>query len=203
MSGRNVQPSIWYYCLAVLIVIVGFAAFAWSLFSGISSVGSGLVQMTAPGYADLDLKEPGEYTIFYENQSYFNGSFYSTAEQIPGLQIKVSEKSSGRTVATYPASGSVTYSIGGRTGRSIMAFNVEEAGVYQINASYPGGSGPQVVLAIGKGVAEGIFYLVITSIALLFGSIIIAAVISFVTYTRRKKALLSEREEEKIIRGGS
>jgi hypothetical protein len=37
---------------------------------------------------------------------------------------------------------------------------------------------------------------------LLFGSIAIAAVITFVTYTRRKKAFLLQKEEEKMIRGG-
>ena len=162
MNGSNVQPSIWYYGLAVLIIIIGFLAFAGFIFSGISSIESGLMQMTAPGNAELDLKEPGEYTIFYESQSYFNGSVYNTAEQIPALQIRVSEKASGQTLATYPATGS-TYSMGSRTGRSIMAFKVERPGVYWINTSYPKEPGPEVVLAVGKGFVEGIFYFIIVA----------------------------------------
>ena len=86
MDTRNVQPSIWYYGLAVLIIIVGFVAFAGYLFSGASSIGSGMMQMTAPGNAEMNLKEPGEYTIYYESQSYFNGSVYNTAGRIPSLQ---------------------------------------------------------------------------------------------------------------------
>jgi hypothetical protein len=64
MNIRDVQPSVWYYGLAVLVIIIGFVAFAGYLFSGIMSMESGLVQMTAPGNAELDLKDPGEYTIW-------------------------------------------------------------------------------------------------------------------------------------------
>ena len=201
MNDSNVQPSIWYYGLAVLIIIIGFAAFAGYLFSGISSMESGLTQMTSPGNAELDLKDPGEYTIFCESQSYFNGSIYNTGGQIQGLKISVSEKASGQTLPTYTAMGT-TYSMGSRFGQSIAAFKVERPGFYWINTSYPKGPGPEVVLAVGKGVVENIFYLVIASILLLFGSIAIAAIITIVTYTRRKKAILSKKEEEKMIRGG-
>lgn len=179
----------------MLIIVIGFLAFAGLIYSGVSNIESSLVQIKAPGNADLDLKEPGEYTLFYENQSYFNGSIYNTGEQIPALQFSVSEKASGQTLATYPASGS-TYSMGSRTGRSVMSFNVEKTGIYWINTSYPREPGPEVVLALGRGVMDGIFYFVFTALALLFGSIAIAAFISYRTYTRRKKALSSQKEEE-------
>jgi hypothetical protein len=201
MNDRNVQPSVWYYGLAVLIIILGFVAFAEYLFTGVSSTESGLMQLAAPGNAELNLKEPGEYTIFYESQSYFNGSVYDTGGQIPGLKIGVSEKASGETLATYTATGT-TYSMGGRSGQSITAFKVEKPGLYWINTSYPKVPGPKVILAVGKGFVEGIFHLITMAMLLLFGSIAIAAVITFVTYTRRKKAFLSQKEEEKMIRGG-
>lgn len=195
MNDRSIQPSIRYYGLSMLIIVIGFLAFAGLIYSGVSNIESSLVQIKAPGNADLDLKEPGEYTLFYENQSYFNGSIYNTGEQIPALQFSVSEKASGQTLATYPASGS-TYSMGSRTGRSVMSFNVEKTGIYWINTSYPKEPGPEVVLALGSGVMDGIFYFVFTALALLFGSIAIAAFISYRTYTRRKKALSSQKEEE-------
>ncbi len=202
MDDRNVQPSVWYYGLAVLIIILGFVAFAEYLFAGVSSTESGLMQLTAPGSAELNLKVPGEYTIFYESQSYFNGSVYNTGGQMPGgLKIIVSEKASGETLATYTATGT-TYSMGGRSGQSITAFKVERPGIYWINTSYPKVPGPEVVLAVGIGFVEGIFHLITVAMLLLFGSIAIAAVITFVTYTRRKKAIISQKEEEKMIRGG-
>ena len=201
MDDRNVQPSVWYYGLAVLIIILGFVAFAGYLFAGISSTESGLMQLMAPGSAELNLKEPGEYTVFYESQSYFNGSIYNTGGQMPGgLKIIVSEKASGETLTTDTATGT-TYSMGGRSGQSITAFKVERPGIYWINTSYPKVPGPEVVLAVGIGFVEGIFHLITVAMLLLFGSIAIAAAITFVTYTRRKKAILLQKEEEKMIRG--
>ena len=139
--------------------------------------------------------------IFYENNSYMNGKFYSTSEQISGLEINVREKATGLDLATYPVNSRFTYSLGSRSGRSIMAFTAQRAGIYQINTSYSGREGAEIVLAIGKGIVEGIFSSIMISMAALFGSIAIAAVISFVTYSRRKKALLKLEEEEKIMRG--
>jgi hypothetical protein len=201
MNSNNVQPNVWYYGLAVLIIFIGFAAFAGSIYAGISDAGSGLMQIVAPASVDLNLSEPGEYIIFYENNSYINGKFYSTSEQIPGLEIHLREKATGLDLATYPAKGSFTYSLDNRNGRSIMAFTALRAGIYQVNASYSGSAGPEVVLAIGKGVIEGMFSSFIISMAALFGSIAIAALISYVTYSRRKKALLKFEEEERIMRG--
>ena len=202
MNGSNAMPSPWYYGLAVLMIIVGFSIFAWSIYSSFSDMGRELSQVVVPGSADLDLKEPGEYTVFYENQTYVNGKFYSTGEQIPGLQIQVSEKATGRELSTYPTPGGFTYSVGGRFGHSIIAFRVERPGIYQINASYPSGKGPEVVLAVGHGFAESIFSSVAIALAALFGSMVMAAVVVFVTYTRRKKALDQQREEERLMKGG-
>ncbi|MCX6672332.1 MAG: hypothetical protein NTY37_00950 [Methanothrix sp.] len=201
MNRNDVSPNIWYYGLAVLIIVIGFVAFAGSIYSGISDAQSGLLQMVAPGGADLFLREPGEYIIFYENNSYINGKFYSTSEQIPGLEILVREKTTGSDLATYPAKSSFTYSLGSRSGRSIMAFTALRAGIYQVNASYSGRAGPKVVLALGKGMVEGLFSSIMISLAALFGSIAIAAVITLVTYSRRKKALLRLEEEERLMRG--
>ncbi len=201
MDRNNIQPGIGYYGLAVLIIVLGFAAFAGSIYSGITDAESGLLQMVAPGGANLFLKEPGEYTIFYENNSYLDGKFYSTGEQMSGLEILVKEKATGIDLATYPAKSSFTYSLGNRSGRSIMAFTTPRAGIYQVNASYSGRAGPRIVLAIGKGIVEGIFSSIMISLAALFGSIVIAAVITFVTYRRRKKAFLKQEEEERLMRG--
>lgn len=201
MNSNNVQPGIWYYGLAVLIIFIGFAAFAGSIYTGITDAESSLMQMLAPGGADLFLSEPGEYTVFYENNSYFGGRFYSTGEPISGLEVHVRENATGIDLATYPPKSDFTYNLGGRSGRSIMAFDIEHAGIYQVNASYSEGNGPQAILAIGKGMAEGLFSSILISLVALFGSIAIAAVITFVTYSRRKREFLRLNEEERQIEG--
>lgn len=190
MNDRDLLPSVWRYGLALVIVIAGFAAFVGFLYSGISNTVGGLEQMAAPGEAQMYLKEPGEYTIFYENKSYFNGSFYMTADQWPGLQITVLEKASGRTLQIYPAPASSTYSLGERSGQSIMAFRAKEEGIHLINASYPSDSGPKVILAVGKGIMEDLLSMIGISLVFLLGSLLIAAYIVYTTYTRRKKIML-------------
>jgi len=201
MNRSDVQPGIWYYGLAVLVIIIGFAAFGLSIYTVTSDAEGGLLQMTAPGSADLSLAESGEYIIFYENNSYLDGKFYSTGEQISGLGVQVNEKATGLNLATYPANTSFTYSLGSRSGRSIMVFTAPRAGIYQLNASYSGRAGPVVVLAVGKGIMEGILSSIMISLLALFGSIAIAAAITFVTYRRRKKAFQRQDEEELLIRG--
>lgn len=202
MANIDVSPSRWYYGLAVLVLMAGLAFFAWSLFSGITGIAGGLAHFEAPGTADLNLQESGSYTIFYESDSYINGSFRSTGENIPSLLIEIIELSTGTKVVTHPPTGSFTYNIGGRSGRAILAFLVNRPGTYRISASYPQGSKePRIVLAAGHGFMEDIFSTVLTSMAAFFGSIVIAAATVIVIYKKRQRALERKREEERLIRG--
>ncbi|NTV27265.1 MAG: hypothetical protein HGA93_01085, partial [Methanothrix sp.] len=137
------------------------------------------------------------------NKTYFNGKFYGTDEQISGLNIQVSEIATGGYLSIYPAPGSFTYDLGSRSGRALTSFKVDRPGIYRINASYSEGSGPDVVLAVGKGVVEGIFTRVLMSFAGLFFSIAVAAIIVFMTYTRRKKAMNQKKEEDRLLRGAT
>lgn len=202
MNRNDVSPAAWYYGLAVLIIVIGFAAFAGFMYQGISNMQNDLLQMKAPGAAELNLSEAGEYTIFYENKSYLDGTVYNTEEEMPNLHVSLKEMATGNDLALHASNESLTYNIGDRSGRSIMAFEVARPGIYQLDASYSGGEGPQVVLAIGKGMAEGMLSSIIFSIAALISSIAIAAAIVYTTYRKRKKAFSKIAEEERMIRGG-
>ncbi len=202
MQSNDISPSLWYYALAVLIVVSGFAAFAGLLYSGISGSVEGLMQIKAPGNAELNLSGSGEWTVFYENNSYFDGKVYSTGEEISGLEIQVREKATGLDLAVYPAKVSHSYSLGSRSGRSILAFQAERAGLHQINSSYSGPMGPEIILAVGKGMAEGLFSSIALSMALLFGSIVLASIVAYSTFSRRKRAFLKREEEERLMRQG-
>jgi len=183
-------------------VVSGFAAFAGLLYSGISGSVEGLMQIKAPGNAELNLSGSGEWTVFYENNSYFDGKVYSTGEEISGLEIQVREKATGLDLAVYPAKVSHSYSLGSRSGRSILAFQAERAGLHQINSSYSGPMGPEIILAVGKGMAEGLFSSIALSMALLFGSIVLASIVAYSTFSRRKRAFLKREEEERLMRQG-
>ena len=203
MKGNDVSPSLWFYALAIFIVLSGFAGFAGLLYTGISDSVSGLMQIIAPGNAELNLSLSGEWTVFYENSSYFDGKIYSTGEEISGLEVRVREKATGLDLAVYPANVSFSYSLGSRSGRSILAFRAPRAGVYQFNSSYPGRGSPEIVLAVGKGMAEGLFSSIALSMALLFGSILLAAIVAYYTFSRRKRAFLKREEEERLMGGDS
>ena len=203
MKGNDVSPSLWFYALAIFIVLSGFAGFAGLLYTGISDSVSGLMQIKAPGNAELNLSLSGEWTVFYENSSYFDGKIYSTGEEISGLEVRVREKATGLDLAVYPANVSFSYSLGSRSGRSILAFRAPRAGVYQFNSSYPGRGSPEIVLAVGKGMAEGLFSSIALSMALLFGSILLASIVAYYTFSRRKRAFLKREEEERLMGGDS
>jgi hypothetical protein len=203
MRSDDISPSLWLYALAILIVLSGFAGFAGLLYSGVYDSVGGLMQIKAPGNAELNLSGSGEWTLFYEKSSYFEGSIYSTGEEISGLEIQVREKSTGLDQAVYPANVSYSYSLGDRSGRSILAFQAPRAGIYQFNSSFPGRSGPEIVLAVGKGMAEGLFSTIALSMALLIGSIVLASIVAYYTYSRRKRAFLKREEEERLMSGNS
>jgi cell division protein FtsL len=62
-----------------------------------------------------------------------------------------------------------------------------------INASYPSGPGPKVILAVGNEVMEDLLRMIMVSMTLILVSLLIAAIITYTTYKGRKKALEAER----------
>ncbi len=95
-----------------------------------------------------------------------------------------------------------SYSLGSRSGRSILAFQAERAGLYQINSSYSARIGPEIILSVGKGMAEGLISSIAISMALLFGSIVLASIVAYYTFSRRKRAFLKREEDERMMRQG-
>jgi len=188
---------------ALSIVIAGFLIFAWTIFSGISGIGGDLIQATAPGTVDLDLQDVGEYTIFYENVSFVDGRFYSTGDAIPsGLEMEVVDLSSGEKADLHPSVGGSTYTIGGRSGRSIAAFAIDHPGVYRMTSRYsPGSEGPEVALAVGHDFVGKMISMMLVSSAAFFGSIIIAAIILVSIQRKRGREEERLREEARMIRG--
>jgi len=188
--------------LAALVVVTGLLIFGWMAYSALSDIGGDLVQMAAPGTAELYMKKAGEYTIFREDVSVVEGRFYSTGETVPpGLVIELFDLSSSEKVELSPPFASSTYSFAGRSGRSIAAFEIDHPGIYRMTASYPPGrEGPQVVLAVGTGLFGGIASKIVVAIAALFGSIAAGAAILIWGERKREKEEERLREEDRILR---
>lgn len=188
-APQAVKPSRWYYLLSILILVAGVSLFVFLLIRGIGGITDKLVQMEAPGTAEMTFQETGTYTVFYERQSVMGGRVYNTGQNLQGLWVNVVSKETGDQAPITQSSTRTTYTIGGRSGVSVLEFNVDRPGVYQISAAYRDNrAGQPVVLAIGHGVAGRIVGTVLGGLGALFGSILLAAIIFAVTFVKRRRA---------------
>ncbi|MGE5325794.1 MAG: hypothetical protein ACM3NO_02045 [Deltaproteobacteria bacterium] len=189
MGADAIKPGRGYYGLAGAILVAGIALFVIVLWKGISSIPSRLQQVTAPGSAELTLAKPGDYTIFYEYQSVIGNRVYSTGEHVPGLECTLISKSSGSPVPVSRSTVDSSYSLGGRAGKSVFGFHIDQPGVYEIKSSYgQGQEGEEIVLAVGQGVGMAIVTGVLGGLAALFGSMALSILIAVVTAVKRHNA---------------
>lgn len=188
IDEKVIRPS-WWYCLWILPVAgVGFSLFAYFLWTGIRAATGSLTQIVVPGEKDLNLAEPGEYTIFLEEQSVVDGRFYSAKGAINGLKCTVASKPDNEELPLRNPASSVTYTLSNRSGRSILQFDVPSAGLYKIGCAYPENvSDPQTVIAVGTGVDTKIFNTLLRSLAAFFLTFAVSLTIFLVIVARRDR----------------
>jgi hypothetical protein len=188
-SATSVHPSPWYYLLAVPFFVVGAGFFVYTLLHGFLHLTDSLTQVVVPGEAELTLKQGQPYTIFFEQQSVVNGKIYSTNESLKGLQCKVTALSNEQDMPIGRPSISTTYYLGGRSGRSILGFHVPADGQYKFACGYSEHAhGPEAVLAVGAGVGEKIFSMVVRSLAAIFGGVGSAVMVFLIVLALRERA---------------
>jgi hypothetical protein len=189
MDSSEIRPSRNYYTFAGVVVLLGVGLFAWTIWKGVGGIGGKLQQVAAPGKSDLTLAAPGSYTIFYEPESVFNNQVYSTGGKVSAIECTVVSKSTGAPVKLSHSTANATYSFGGRSGQSVFDFQIDRPGVYELTSNYPEGQqGPEIVLAVGHGVNEGMVVAVFGGLASLFGSFILGGAIVFITAVKRHNA---------------
>ena len=139
------------YWLAPIPLVLGLAIAGWLVWNEIAALQNALTRLVVPGSTVLTLDAPGTYTIFHEADSVVDGKLYS-APNIVGLSVKVTAEADGQQIAVVVPGFSSSYSINGRSGKSVLAFNIATPGRYRLSAQYASGRGePQTVLAIGRG----------------------------------------------------
>jgi hypothetical protein len=184
---RPAPGRVWYVA-AVLVALAGFALAGYRVYSNIGDLMSGLDQVVVPGQADLAL-EPGRYTIFHEYQSTVDGRIYSGTD-VSGLLVRILPAGGGEPLTLDQPGATSSYELGGRAGRSVLAFEVPKAGEYKLVAVYPEGEEkPQAVLAVGRGMTGRILTLVFSALVIVFLSVAAAALIAVITYRRRRAAI--------------
>ncbi len=189
MDSSEIRPSRSYYTLAGVVFLLGVGLFVWTIWKGVTGIGGNLQQVLAPGKSDLTLAAPGGYTIFYEPQSVFNDRVYSTAGDVSEIECMLVSKSTGAPVKLSHSTANTTYKFGGRSGQSVFDFQIDRPGVFELTSHFPEGqAGPEIVLAVGHGVNEGIVIMVFGGLASLFGSFMLAGAIVLITAVKRHNA---------------
>jgi hypothetical protein len=189
MDESSTSLSPWYYALAALVFLAGCGVLALFLTLQLHGLSTSLLQIVAPGATELGLTQAGDYTIFYERRSVIGRRVYSTGERLVGLECQLVSQETGAGVLLSGSATSITYSIAGRSGRSIFHFHVDRPGVYTLTSRYSDGRiGPQVVLSIGYEFSTRMFAIAFGSVVIMLGSMAIALAIVIVTAVKRDRA---------------
>ncbi|HXP02852.1 MAG TPA: hypothetical protein VN808_01950 [Stellaceae bacterium] len=177
------------YFLAPIPVILGLAIAGWLAWTEIAALQNALTRMVVPGTSVLTLHEAGTYTIFHEADSVVDGKLYS-APNIAGLSVSVTAEANGQAIAVVEPGFSSSYSIGGHSGKSVLAFDIAKPGRYRLGAAYSGGrTEPQTVLAVSRGFLGRLIGAIFGAIGSVFAGFIAALVLVLTTYFRRRKML--------------
>lgn len=185
---RAPYTSVWRILWGMPFFLIGGGGFVYLLFHGITHVTDSLTQIVVPGSAQLRLQGGQTYTVFLEDESVVNGKIYSTTESINGLTCQIVSVQKGTSLAIGKPSANASYSVGGRSGHSVLEFPVPDDGQYLFSCSYGENSkGPETVVAVGAGVGDSITRTVLGSLAALFSGGGLGAVIVAIVLIKRRR----------------
>jgi hypothetical protein len=203
---HRIKPSRWFYVIGIVILVGGPIISSIFLFLAVvSNIGDMTevpsIQVVVPRTSDINLSQTGKYTIFYEYQSMVDNRIYSTAEDLPGIQVNLVSKDTGTEIPLSAASINSSYTIGGRSGIGLFSFIIDQPGVYELSASYPAsvqgqqeqGQSPKIVLAVFHGSAiEKLFGNIMGTVggvlAIAFVPFAVGVAIIVITFLKRRKA---------------
>ncbi len=136
-----IRPSLWYCLLSVPFFLVGTGVFLYALITGLTGLTDSLTQVVVPGEAELALQSGRTYTVFLEQESVVDGEIYSTTEPVAGLGCRLTSIPGGGELGVRRAGANTTYSVGGRSGKSVLEFSVPADGAYGFSCDYGGRAG--------------------------------------------------------------
>jgi hypothetical protein len=189
MDTTPIRPSWWFYILAIVLFLGGISYFVYELWHGLSHITDSLVQVVVPGGAQLPLKHGVDYTVFLETESVVNGKVYSANGAVDGLSCELKFALQEAAIPLRRPNASTTYTVGGRSGRSVLEFRVPRDGSYNFACGYGiEAKGPVTVVAVGTGVDTGIWRTVVSSLLAIFGGVGSGFIVWLVTFVLRVKA---------------
>jgi hypothetical protein len=172
--GPELTTRVWYLVAAGL--IISAVTMAGIAFSQMMSTIEGMQRVVMPGRAEITLPAGGS-TLYAEQESRVNGTVYTVSESFQ-YRCGVEDPQGGK-VALKGAASTVTYSIGGFSGKNAWDIDVPAAGTYALVCE----GGEPFVIAIGRGIGA---WIVVGLVGLLpfFGG---ALIILLVFFKRRRQ----------------
>jgi hypothetical protein len=135
-ASQKIRPSRWFYLIALGLIAAGVICGYKFMATAISTMEVGLTQAVFPGEITVSFAAPGNYQIFYEEHSEFNGRVFDTGSRVPGLKFTVTNSETGEAIPLHRAAVSETYEVNGRSGRLVLQFLVAKPGSYKVAANY-------------------------------------------------------------------
>lgn len=201
-GGNSIRPSSFYYLLSVLVGLLGLGVLFWLFTAALGSIGQGLEQFEVPGSAVLDLKKEGGHTVYYESESVFEGRVYDSGEDVPGLVLKIYDNETGLEIPVQEVQVRSSYSFGGRKGRSVFRFNIENPGTYTFTGTYLSGAmKPQVILAVGKGFSIRLVIYIIVGIGVFLFTLFLSIGLTIVIFWKRDKCRQALKRKAEPVNG--
>jgi Protein of unknown function (DUF2510) len=189
-SRQPIRPSrVWYWVAGA--ALVGSVGLGLSLLLGFGSFArqvEELQRVPIPGEAEVSFDKAGGYTVYFEGMG-------AADEQvtIPPFNVYLIPVGGGEVVSIRPYADSESYSIGGRSGRAVGTFQIDEPGRFLLRAE----GEPQAIqagVAVGPSTTPAVFralFLVLPAGFILFVGGVVLAVVVAVRRDRARRALLA------------
>lgn len=177
------RPGIAGYVVALGLALAGCAGGVVWGWLGVSAAAAGFRSFDAPGSATVTLDEAGSWTLYAEGLGgQPNRSAFDTCV--------VTVTAADGTAATVSAMGATTetYDIGDTHAVSIRRVAVPAAGDYTVSIGWPAGQpGPPFRAALNRGFMGGVMGGVLGGCGVVALSLLLAVVITVVTFVRRMR----------------
>jgi hypothetical protein len=176
-----------WYVVAALLFIAGGLGAGWTLWTGFSDIGASIVRITVPGSGELTLDKPGTYTIYHEREGVTDGHVSAVAS-LAGMTVTVTDEKSGAKIPVKSPSFSGSYTVNGRNGVSVLAFDAPQPGRYRLVGAYDDGrADPKTVLAVDLGLLGRMFRTITTAFFAGGVGALSALLIVLVTFFQRRR----------------
>jgi len=189
-SDKQPVSRLW-YMLALVVFLLCTTGVIVTAYKAIKAFPEG-AQFSAPGSLTFTVRQPGEYVIWDEQVTFFNGRSYRSSEELPGgMQITVRDAQSGSALQLSPSSGA-NETIGNTRRKSIGTVLFDRPGNYTIEVA---GSFPERVFYVRRSAASTVLSGIAISAA--FGLIgwVLAPIAAIVVYVKRSGAHSGSTEQ--------